>query len=287
MRHFFLLLTLVVIPYLSMAQQTKTVTASYTYYAPTNVSLDEAKHTALERAKIQCIADNFGSVVSQSNSTIIENNNGISQTKILSLGGSDVKGEWVETTGEPIYNINYEQDMLIVTVTVKGKIRKSTQKQYDLNVRVLRYGLDDKNEDSSFKNGDDIFLSFESPVNGYLTIYLLEEEDTNVYCLLPYKNASMTSYPIEGNKKYVFFSSTFDKNGNVDEYTMTAAAGKEFNDIILCFSTNDFTKAVGINASAWTPRKLTYNDFVKWLTKKRKEDEAFSVIKKSITISKE
>lgn len=55
------------------AQRVEKVRAEYIYHAPENISLEEAKQITLERAKIQAIAECFGSIVSQDNSTIIRN----------------------------------------------------------------------------------------------------------------------------------------------------------------------------------------------------------------------
>ena len=53
--YFFLLFTIPV-----FSQKMKTVEGEYTYHAPENVSLEEARRTALDRAKIQALADEFG-----------------------------------------------------------------------------------------------------------------------------------------------------------------------------------------------------------------------------------
>ena len=104
----------------TLAQRTEKVRAEYIYHAPENISLEEAKRIALERAKIQAIADEFGTIVSQSNTTLVSNRNGESSTDFFSLGGSEVKGEWIETIGQPSYDISYEQNMLVVKVTVSA-----------------------------------------------------------------------------------------------------------------------------------------------------------------------
>ena len=78
----------------SWAQKTVTVEASYTYHVPENVTVEQAKTTALERAKVQAIADEFGTLIGQSNSTLVTNENGKSDTHFSSIGRSDVNGEW-------------------------------------------------------------------------------------------------------------------------------------------------------------------------------------------------
>ncbi|MDE7089686.1 MAG: DUF4384 domain-containing protein, partial [Prevotella sp.] len=101
----FLISVLLAVCVVSFAQKVQKVTATYTYYAPENVTLEEAKRTALDRAKIQAIANTFGTLITQNNSTVTTNLNGESDSRFYSLGRSEVKGEWVETTKEPIYNI--------------------------------------------------------------------------------------------------------------------------------------------------------------------------------------
>ena len=120
------------------SQKIERVHGEYTYYVPKNISLDEGKRTALERAKIQALSDTFGTIVSQSNSTIVKSDNGKSDIDFLSLGGSDVKGEWIETVGEPKFNIFYDKGMLVVNVSVEGKARAITTSGIDLDVKVLR-----------------------------------------------------------------------------------------------------------------------------------------------------
>ena len=100
LRYIFILLMLLNFLFIS-AQKIEKVHGEYTYHVPDNVSLEEGKRTAIERAKIQALADAFGALVSQNNSTIVKNENGKSSVNFLSIGGSDVKGEWIETIGEP------------------------------------------------------------------------------------------------------------------------------------------------------------------------------------------
>lgn len=103
------LILLTITSYCAYAQKAITVKGEYLYQLPENVSLEEGKRIALERAKIQALADAFGTVVSQRNSTVVENTNGQSSVDFLSLGGSDVRGEWIETVGEPLFQIFFRE----------------------------------------------------------------------------------------------------------------------------------------------------------------------------------
>ena len=146
----------------SYAQRTKKVHGEYIYRAPENVSLEQAKKTALSRAQIQALGDEFGTVVAQHNATLMNNTNGTVKTDFTSLSSSDVKGEWLETIGEPQYEISYEQGMLVVKCSVSGKARELVATQNNFVAKVLRNGTDDRFEGDDFKSGDDLYLSYQS-----------------------------------------------------------------------------------------------------------------------------
>lgn len=67
MRRIVLISVLFLFVAITYAQKMQKVTATYTYYAPENVTLEEAKRTALDRAKLSAIADAYGTLVTQSN----------------------------------------------------------------------------------------------------------------------------------------------------------------------------------------------------------------------------
>lgn len=256
------------------SQKIKTVSGEYTYHAPENVTLEEAKRTALDRAKIQALADAFGTIVSQTNAIRVENSGGKSSTDFLSIGGSEVKGEWIETTGEPKYDISYEQGMLVVKVSVEGKAREIVSAQIDIKVHVLRNGTEDKFESSDFRSGDDLYLSFISPVGGYLAVYLIDAEQ-KAYCLLPYRNQTDGIYRVEANRRYLFFNikdASPQERQYVDEYVMTCSQSSEHNQIYVVFSPQSFAKAADNASEELLPRELGADDFQKWLTRLKKRD---------------
>ena len=284
----FLLITLPV-----FSQKIKTVEGEYLYHAPENVTIEQAKRTAVERAKIQALADEFGTIVSQSSTTSIANINGESSTNVLVLSGSDVKGEWIEDLGEPKVQVNYEGDMLVVTAKVKGKAREILSAGVDFTSKILRNGKEDKFESDDFKNGDDLYLAFQTPAKGYLAVYLVDAEN-RAYCLLPYRNMD-DIYQVNANKRYLFFSqeeAPAEEQPLVDEYALTCERQMEYNYIYVIFSRNQFTKANDaasnkqIDGYAGAPRELSYEDFQKWLGKCMKHDAEMNMKKIPITIKK-
>lgn len=269
------------------AQKTVKVEAEYTYIAPENVTLEQAKLTAFDRAKIQAIADQFGTIVSQSNSTYVENHNGNSNINFQSVGGSDVRGEWIETIGDPEYTISYEQNMLVVKVRVKGRIREITTSQIDLITQILCNGTTPQFERSEFRSGDQLYLRFQSPIDGYLVVYLVDHTAQMAYCLLPYSRSMDSVQKIEHDKPYLFFSSMDVPAGFrdvVDEYTMTCSGTMEQNDLYVVFSPNEFIKASSHRLEESRPRELSKKAFEGWLSKIRTGNTYLQIINKLLTI---
>ena len=271
------------------AQKVKTVSAEYTFYAPESMSVEEAKRTALDRAKIQAIADEFGTIVSQSTSTVISTKNGESDSQFFAIGGSDVKGEWIETIGEPKYNIDYKNNQLVVNCTVKGKAREIVSAGIDFEAKTLRNGIDLRFESVDFKDGDDFYLYFLAPIDGFLAAYLLDESSQLVYCILPYKAQSFSAYPISANKKYILFSrSEAEKSERwlVDEYTLNCENERDFNTLYILFSPNNIGKRNGfVNSDEDKPDNISFKEFRIWLSKQlaKYQDLQFQIINISIS----
>ena len=272
--------------------ETRRVTAVYTYYAPENVSIEEAKRVALQRARVEAIAEAFGTLVRRSNATRVANENGRSDVEVVSLGMSEVKGEWLRTEGEPEYEVAYEDGMLAVTARVKGVIREVVNAAVDFDARVLCNGTEDRFERADFREGDDLYLAFRAPVDGYVTVYLLDGTGT-AYCLLPYRGDTGGRVAVKGSRRYVFFSAADAPEGErgvVDEYTMTrgegAGDGPEVNQVYVIFSPRLFTKAVDYAGEGLQPRELPREEFQEWLFRCRKADEEMRVEVKDIVIQK-
>ena len=277
------------------AQNVKTVEGEYVYHAPGYVTLEEAKQIALERAQAQAIAEKFGTLVQQTNTTRMENTNGQSSSDFFSVGSSEVKGEWLQTIGEPTYDITYVDGMLVVTCRVKGKAAEISSAAVDFQSKVLRNGIEDRYESDHFRNGDDLYLSFQTPVDGYVAVYLVD--DKLAYCLLPYRNQTTGIYPVKANKRYLFFNTKDalpEERAVVDEYVMTCERPTEHNLIYVIFSPNQFFKATDAESQRTVsgpgldglPRELTYDDLQRWLVKCRKHDHEMSMDKVVITIEK-
>lgn len=290
MKRGFLFIVMALWTFLIFSQKIQKVSAEYTYYAPETMSIEEAKRIALKYAKIQAIADEFGSIVSQSTSLISSDKNGQSDENFFSIADTDIKGEWIETIGDPVYDIQFKDHHIEVTCRVKGKAREITLTKVEFIAKPLRNGTSLKYESNEFRNGDDMYLYFKSPTDGYLIVFLVDENAKNVYSILPYPNDSYSAYEIEANRDYVFFSkkeASEMQKANVIEYNLTCGDSTEINDIIVVFTPSKLqlpklkTKRIGAQ-----PPSLEYETFIKWRANAMKNDGDLTIKNLTITIQK-
>lgn len=268
------------------AQKTVTACGDYTYVVPEHISLEVAKQIAIEKAQIQCIADEFGTIVGQSTSINIVNKNGKTDISNVSFGVSEVNGEWLGFVKEPEIETIYQDNTLVVHVSICGKIRESVNSTTDIKVQILCNGIEDRNERESFYEGDQLFISINTPVSGYLCIYMVDE-NLNAYNILPYFSNSQGSQYVEANKRNIFFSKQFIQDDEiVDEYAMSCSHNGEVNKFVIIFSPNKFIKPSDLADKQKNLREISYDQLQSWILKSRVKDKDMTIVNKSITIKK-
>ncbi len=259
----------------------KTICGDYTYVVSENVSRDEAKHIAAERARIEALSAVYGINVSQINTMYISDRNGESDAFFQSLGNTAVRGEWLGDTEEPTFRFYMDEytGETRIHAHVCGRAREIKNSRIALDIHTLRNGVDANKESSDFRAGDDLYCSFAAPLEGYLAIFLLDAEQ-NVVCMLPYQAQNSGSYKILKDKQYLFFYN--DPKGEdrniVDEYVMTCSSEYEANYLYFVFSTEPFSKPATPNGS------ISFEAFNQWQSKLRHNDTNMQVIQKMITI---
>lgn len=282
-RILFLILITVGIPL--FAQRVQTVSGTYVYVVPENQSYADAKITALKQAQIQILADTYGTVIELTAATSISGEGATTRA----LSESNVKGEWIETVGEPVFTRLVKGDNIAIRVEVKGKVREITTAVLQFDAKSLCNAPDVRFEKTDFKSGDDLYLYFSTSSNGWLAVYLYDGNE-DVYCLLPYSGQSDGIYQVKGGRKYIFFSEDiadeYVSTRDIDEYTLTCTGEKEVNRLYVICSPNKFTKAVDNKGNDAVPRMLNYLDFQSWLSSIRMADKELGVKTIDITIRK-
>ena len=94
----------------------KEVKGTYQYYVPRHIARDQAEQIALERAMIEAIAREFGTVLSLNTQMDMRSSKKGESVDFYSTASSLVKGEWVETIGVPKFGLVIDGDDLVVAV---------------------------------------------------------------------------------------------------------------------------------------------------------------------------
>lgn len=278
-------LILSIIPIMALASDIVNVKGQATFYDDGSHSKNECMRLALEQARLDALANKFGTIVSQDilQSDRVQGNR--EHNDFLSLSSTEVRGEWVADDGEPEYRFEHDaNENLIVTCFVKGKAKAIDNEAAEFLSQVLRNGTDSRNADINFKNGDAMFLEFQSGEDGYLAVFL-EDEQKNVFQLLPYISDQKSRVPVNKGKRYVFFSPRDGLKGEiVDELILTASYNTEYNRVYVLFSPDQFSSPV-MNKEPGQLPWMNSEDFSKWLVKKRKNDTRMGVKAMNLIIS--
>lgn len=259
-----------------LASDIKTIKGEATWYDDGTMSRIDCMRHALESARINALAKNFGTIVSQNiiQSDVIRNDR--ETNDFLSLSATEVKGEWISDDGEPEYEFSRDSEQnLIVTCRVKGKARAISNEEIAFKALVLRNGNQECHADTHFKDGDEMKLLFNAASDGYLNVYL---QDANgvVFCLLPYPRDSKSEVRVKKDHEYLFFSRGNNDFGPAEEVILTAPENVEYNRFFVLFSPRPFSRPVMQCGEEGIP-KMNSDEFSKWLVKTRRNDSKLGV----------
>ena len=295
-RYFFALLFFIASISFGHAQKIIKANGSAQVRQERDMTFEDATSLAIEKAKINAIESVFGTYVEQQTDMTIED--GITSFNII--GTTRVKGEWIETINEPqIKTINRKedskfgkQDVIYIKCIIKGKVRKVRPRAI-LKSEILN-SPNVQSRSSDFIEGEQLYVYFKSPTEGFLSIFL--EDGESVYRLLPYSNMTLENkngVHIQGDIDYLFFSSQHNSfiKSSVDEMIMTLSKERiEYNYIYIVFSNEKYVKP-SLQKSYQTqdkiiPASLSHYEFESWISNNKISSESFQVIKKKISIKR-
>lgn len=289
---------------LSAASDDK-VTATGHYYAPLSMPPLKARQEAINRAQIDAIRNAYGTSVAETSLAIQGSGIAGERDSYYAVGECDVRGEWIETIGDTIWNIVPKERETLYEVTLKGRIREIKGGRADLDVRLLFNGTDkDKDviRNATYKVGDYMYIYFRSPIDGYLACYLGDDDEAlTMQCLVPYDGMKDGVFPVEAGKEYILFSRE-DADESLRPLTrrlkMNARNDADINQVYLIFSPNKFVKAADNIALSKTavdpktgkeismmPRQTDFATFQKWLAKNRRHDKDLQIVKSLINVT--
>lgn len=260
------------------AQKTVNVSGEYRYVVPDNVSRTEALNIAIERARNEAMAKEFGTVVSQTSTTTTKVIDGKVETGFISMGGTESKGLWIDDTKEPEVKTFYEDDVMVIVAKVWGKAREIKNAETEIDIKILCNGM----ENERFKNNDKFSIDFKSSSKGFVAIFLRDENLDPIYCMLPYENENGEVRAVKSGTKYNFLSTKDPVYPFHEETILVTDKTVEFNTILVVFSKNQFSLPIS-EEGEYVP-EIPADKFMKWLRKNRINDETMQVIEKTVEI---
>ena len=280
---------LFVLPIMAFSQRERNVSGEYTYYLPSNVTLEQARVTAEQRAIYVALVKEFNQTVYGSDLSVLSNKGVDELDDFYSIGVVETRGEWLRDRKPTEFETGVEDGELFVKATVWGVAREIVAAKTMVDAKVLRNGTEPKFESNVFKDGDDLYLYYRAPEDGWLCVFLLNRFSNEDSCLLPYRQSPDGAVQVKHDKSYVFFDA--DKNqpdwNLVDEYTMTCEDSGEFNEIQVVFSSHKFSKPVsGESIVDDQPLTCDLESWNKWLSKCQTKDKDMVVEKRVIRIDK-
>lgn len=280
---------ILIITFLSLecahAQKIRNASGMAQFRLEEDMSKDELKDKLRHHAIINAIEREYGTYVTQESFVDVDDGN----TQFRIFGKTVVQGEWLKTSSE-----DFKEEMrktkdgrrnrheLWMTLKIAGQVRELSQPDIEFNYfttncrkEICKTGV--------FNSGDPMYFHFNSPVNGYLSIYVVEEDEA--FRLLPYQNMPITyknAIPVVADQDYVFFSpygdndyfTDFSKH-LIDELIMLTDKEEEYVSLYMVFSTEEFTKPSLLNpqddpgSDFVTPKSLDSSTLNNWLESNR------------------
>lgn len=257
----------------SVSAKELAVSATCDFLLPAYMSEAEGREIAVSKARLQALADEFGTILSQETwSEMRTDNSSVSSQSLWQSASSLVKGEWIRDTREPMIKKSLTADgSTFLTVTVWGMARPVTTLPVDLKTFVSLPGGGIPVE--RFRHDSRFTLNFLSPENGYVAVYLADEEG-NVSRLLPFSNEEVSSFGVDAMKQYEFFTS---QEGVEEQYRFLTNQPKVFNTVFVVFARNEFTRPIDSYDETSNIRVLKKADFFDWVARLRSADRTVQI----------
>lgn len=287
-RFFVILLFAIFLPLCATAQKIKVVSAEYTYHVPETITPAQAKQIAIERARVEAIASEFGTIVAHTSSVNISNVNGKSDVAVKSIGTNDVKGVWIGDIEEPKLSATVTADgNLVYTVKVHGKARARNTAEINLDVAILHHHTEGNvfkyypNNRNKNRDEEDFSVKFKAAANGFVSVFVLDDNNDIAFCLLPDEKGNGFAVPVEKSKEYHLLE---PQDSSEETTYFTTDKSSETDRVFVIYSTKQFSMPL-TNMGEYTPQ-LSIKSFESWLHNNLAKDEMMTVVQKSVTIKK-
>jgi hypothetical protein len=253
------------------AQKEKEVKASYSMELPKNFTMEQLEQRCVEQARLKAIGEAFGFVVSETTVDNTQESKAGFNNSFAVLTKTNVQGEWLRDKTEPQLNWEASGKTLKLTAMVHGVIRefpKTGKAKIDIH---LSNDSKMSNDITLFKDGQDLFASFQSSSKGNLSVFYVDHSSNEVYRLIPSAtNNDLNTVQVLSDKVYQLFqnSSPFSENKSIPALSLSLPNGKDLqmDELVFIYSPADIRKpSLTYNPDA-RMYLMNYKDFEQWKT---------------------
>lgn len=262
------------------------------------MSQEQAQEQACELAKKKAIEEVFGEVFIQGNATYIINRQTgdkvESDITFNQIANSYVRGKWVKTeNGYPKTELVFRDQEIWAKCEIKGYARELSAPPFE--IKAGTYSCPEEHcRQKYFKDGEQLYLKYQAPNDGYITIYL--DDGEHAFQMYPYKGMSVTEYKkhlFKAQVEYLLFSTDekydFTKRPHeVTELILTTGRSYETNRIFVLYSEKPFVPPLmennlGVEIDGYElPNHLPSETFQRWMQDHGFHDE--TMVKKIIDV---
>ncbi|MGK7397802.1 MAG: hypothetical protein ACNS62_24735 [Candidatus Cyclobacteriaceae bacterium M3_2C_046] len=281
------------------AQKIRDASGEAQFRLEDDMSKIDLKEKLRHHAIINAIEREYGTYVSQESFVEVEDG----KTEFRVFGKNEVRGEWLKTTRE-VFKDEFRKPPekgstheLWMSLKIQGKVREFTRPDIAFDYFTTNCRKE-ACRTSIFESGQPLYFHFKTPVDGYLSVFIIENNDA--YRILPYQNMPerfQNAVPVDSDKSYVFFSPENDYYHDfsrhlIDELVMIAEQPEEYITLCLVFSPGEFDKPglepPGVEeTSGWElPKSLNAEALKEWLETNRINDVNFYYRKLKLKIVK-
>lgn len=259
------------------------------YYLEGKDNLEEARLMAVEIAKSNAIASAFGTAVSAStHSHAFESTDGDYFNSFSSLMRSVQTGIWIKDLDAPeVTSFMDGESSFGFKAKVRGIVRPLVSMPVEIKGRVFVSRGNDKalfnTETSVLKRGDEFYFGFKSAADGFLAIYLVDEDDM-VCKAAPIGKEDSPLKRVWAEKEMILRD---DYLKNIAELS-NPQSRKVYNRIVYVFSPNEFTLPLSEDSdpTSGIPPIMDFTKFHSWLQDMALADSRFTVSWQTITIKR-
>lgn len=283
-RHLVTLGLALIVSVQGFAQKTKAVQGTFEYAYSLDMSPAVAIEDSKDKTRTSLIEEAFGCYYIGTNIITIQSTKGVASHELASVQEKRLLGIWLKDLAEPevMMTIDTDQNKMNVSISLKCLIQEIKSEANALQVTLHRSGefWDVVSDGSDFRSNDTLSLCVNSPGDGYISVYLIDEDDM-AECLLPYSHGPKSAVPISGGQDHQLFKRKDPRDRDVDVYKLVNSSGQPVRMTLdILFSPRPFEKAPVSEKREDCPDMLSKAEYYNWRAKfLSKSCENLSVLK--------